>query len=118
MRKSQSNRQLGVWGERFAVKHIQETGGFILSQNARYGGVEVDIVFESQGVLVVCEVKTRTSVKYGHPLEVINAERFHRLHRALNEAMRVFQKSLGRVDVIGIILRPNLEIKHIKGITI
>ncbi|MEY2672526.1 MAG: hypothetical protein RL228_214 [Actinomycetota bacterium] len=118
MPNSKTNRKLGVWGERFAVRHIQESGGFILSQNTRYAGVEVDIVFESQGVLVVCEVKTRTSAKFGHPLEVINVEKFYRLHRALNEAMRLFQKNLGRVDVIGIILRPSLEIKHIKGISV
>ena len=117
MAKSQHNRKLGVWGERFAVKHIQDSGGFILSQNARYAGVEVDILFEFKGVLVVCEVKTRTSSKFGHPLEVIDIEKFNRLHRALNEAMRIFKKNLGRVDVIGIVLRPNPQIHHIKGIS-
>lgn len=118
MPKSQHNRKLGVWGERFAVKHIQESGGFILSQNARYGGVEVDILFELKGVLVVCEVKTRTSAKFGHPLEVVTVEKFHRLHRALNQAMRVYKKNLGRVDVIGIILRPTPTIHHLKGISL
>jgi putative endonuclease len=118
MQKSQTNRKLGVWGERFAVSYIQASDGTILSQNTKYAGVEVDIVFESNGVLVVCEVKTRTSARFGHPLEVITAEKSHRLHRALNEAMRTFQMKLGRVDVIGIVLQPTPEVKHIKGILI
>jgi putative endonuclease len=118
MAKSQHNRNLGIWGERFAVKHIQEKAGFILAQNAKFAGVEVDILFIQKGVLVVCEVKTRTSSKFGHPLEVVTPERFSRLHRALNEAMKIHKKSIGRVDVIGIVLRPTPKIHHIQGISL
>ncbi len=118
MHKSQTNLKLGVWGERFAARYIQESGWQIISQNTKYAGVEVDLVFESEGVLVVCEVKTRTTARFGHPLEVITVEKSQRLHRALNEAMCNLKKKLGRVDVIGIVLRPAPEIRHIKGILI
>ncbi len=111
------NRTLGVWGERLAAKHILETGGFILGENCRYAEVEIDVLFEKKGVLVVCEVKTRTSLKLGHPFEVIDIAKFTRLQLALQEAMRVHKSKFGRIDVIGIVLRPQLKIQHIEGIS-
>ncbi len=117
MANSIHNQKLGKWGERFAVKHIKDLGGFILGENARIAGVEVDILYEVKGILVVCEVKTRTSEKFGHPLEVVDSQKYFRLHRALNEAMRIHKKDFGRIDVIGVILRPTLQIQHIEGIS-
>ncbi|MEN9692788.1 MAG: hypothetical protein RLZZ330_432 [Actinomycetota bacterium] len=110
------NRQLGLWGEQIAVRHIEKTGGKVLTRNSRYGGVEVDIVFEEGRGLVVCEVKTRTSAKFGHPLEVVNYQKFCRLQIALGEAMEYFRSEYGRIDIIGIVLRPTIELQHIKGV--
>lgn len=116
MATSSHNKSLGTWGEEFAAKKIQQAGGKILARNVRYAGVEVDIVFEAEKILVICEVKTRTSAQNGHPLEIITAEKLHRLQMALVEALSKFGIKNGRIDAFGIVLRPTLQIKHIQGI--
>lgn len=115
MTKTHRNKSLGKWGEEFATKHIVNSGSEILARNARYGGVEVDILFVSQNILVVCEVKTRTNIDKGHPLEIITTDKISRLQSALIQAMSQFSFSNGRVDVIGIVLFPNIQLHHIQG---
>lgn len=118
MAKTLQNISLGKWGENYAAKRIQESGGCILSRNIRYARVEVDIVFTFNQTLVVCEVKTRTTNKFGHPLEIITLGKLNRLRSALNEALVKHNFRYGRIDAFGIVLRPKIEVSHVQGIEI
>jgi len=55
----------------------------VVERNWRCPRGELDIVCERDGVLVVCEVKTRRNADYGHPLEAIDARKVQRLRRAV-----------------------------------
>ena len=54
----------------------------VLDRNWRCDAGEIDLVLRDGRVLVVCEVKTRSSVDYGHPHEAVTAAKVARLIRA------------------------------------
>ena len=62
---------LGRRGEAIAARHLEAAGLVIVERNWRCTHGEIDIVARDGGDLVFVEVKTRSSVEYGHPLEAI-----------------------------------------------
>ena len=55
----------GREGEDIAAKYIEAQGGRILARNHHMRGGEVDIVFADGDTTVFCEVKLRTSARFG-----------------------------------------------------
>ncbi len=81
---------------------------------------EIDIVAADQRVLVVCEVKTRSGLMYGTPIEAITANKLRRLRRlavrwVLTHGV-IFDEI--RVDVIGVLKSPDgkFSIEHVRGV--
>jgi putative endonuclease len=69
-------------GERRALRHYRLRGYRLLDANARAAGYELDLVLRRGGRLVVVEVKEKGGEGFGHPLEMIDAEKAHRVRRA------------------------------------
>jgi putative endonuclease len=74
-------RALGAYGERLAARHLTTLGMVLLDRNWRCDAGEIDLVLRDGDVLVVCEVKTRTSEVCGSPHEAVTAEKLERLQR-------------------------------------
>ena len=72
---------LGKSGEQAAAEYLQGCGFRILDRNWRSANGEIDIVAVERQVLVICEVKSRTSVRYGSPLEAVSRAKRSRLRR-------------------------------------
>jgi putative endonuclease len=72
---------LGRYGERVAARHLTEQGMVLLDRNWRCDAGEIDLVLRDGAVLVVCEVKTRTSDVCGTPHEAITPAKLDRLKR-------------------------------------
>jgi putative endonuclease len=72
---------LGDYGERLAARHLVEQGMVVLDRNWRCDQGEIDLVLREGDVLVICEVKTRTSLACGSPHEAVTAEKIERLKR-------------------------------------
>ncbi len=112
---------LGRYGEELAVRHVEADGFVVLERNWRCDIGEVDIVARDGDVLVVCEVKTRSSLAYGSPFEAVTERKLHRLERLGIRWMRergVRPRSM-RVDVISV-LRPSsgrTVIEHVRGLS-
>ena len=70
---------VGKYGERVAQQHLEDAGFEILACNWRCPEGEIDIVARDRGVLVICEVKTRSGLGYGLPAEAITRTKAHRL---------------------------------------
>lgn len=70
--------------------------------------------------LVAVEVKTRSGLGYGHPLEAITAAKASRLRRLLLAWLREKKPRAARlrVDGIGIVMDPQGEprITHVQGV--
>jgi len=63
--------QLGADGEDRAAAWYRSQGYEVLARNWRCREGELDLICGLGRQLVVCEVKTRTSLSYGHPAEAV-----------------------------------------------
>ena len=73
--------QIGAEGEQIVATHLQNLGATIIATNWRIKEGEIDLVARLDGRLLFVEVKSRTSAKFGHPLEAVGPEKAHRLQR-------------------------------------
>ena len=69
-------------GERVALRHYRLRGYRLLAANARVGRYELDLVLRRGRRVVVVEVKEKGGDAFGHPLEMIDDEKAHRVRRA------------------------------------
>lgn len=102
------NAWVGETGERLAGKALWRRGAKVLYRNFRPGnGGEIDIVSRDGEVLVFNEVKTRTSEKYGRPIDAVNRGKQRLVIRGANAWLRELNQPsvLVRFDVIEVILR-------------
>ncbi len=74
-------RALGAYGERLAARHLTQRGLVVLDRNWRCDAGEIDLVLRDGDVLVICEVKTRTSDACGTPHEAVTPAKLDRLKR-------------------------------------
>lgn len=98
---------LGRAGEERAAAHLRGLGYVIEDRNWRCDQGEIDLVASEGGSLLVVEVKTRTSERFGHPFEAIDERKRRRLWRlAFAWASAHPERSRGRVirlDAIGLV---------------
>jgi putative endonuclease len=113
-------KALGDKGEQLSADFLRANGLLILDRNWRCSAGELDIVAADGPVLVACEVKTRTSGRYGTPLEAVNPHKLARLHRLIRQWANEHQARYTtlRVDVVGVLIRDPLpaRIEHIVGV--
>ena len=83
--------RLGRDGEDMVADWYEAGGGNVLARNWRCPSGEIDLVVAVGGLLVFCEVKTRSSTRYGSPFEAVDARRVQRLRSAAMEYLRVEQ---------------------------
>ena len=114
------NQALGAYGEQVAARHLAEHGLEVLDHNWRCDEGELDLVLREDAVLVVCEVKTRTSNEHGSPHEAVTPAKLSRLVRlgvrwADDHGAR---PSEIRVDLVAV-LRPTKGpalVEHVRGL--
>lgn len=66
------NKLLGTYGEKIAVKFLENEGYIILTTNYRCRFGEIDIIAADGDTVAFIEVKTRSSNEYGEPSEAVN----------------------------------------------
>jgi putative endonuclease len=111
---------LGREGEQVAAEYLERAGLRVLDRNWRCAEGEIDIVAAERQVMVVCEVKTRSSTRYGTPLEAITRSKRARLRRLAARwlvAHGVLFDEV-RIDAVGLIRTPSgdYEIEHARGV--
>jgi putative endonuclease len=85
-------------GERRALRHYRLRGYRLLEANARSGGYELDLVLRRGRRLLVVEVKEKGGSGFGHPLEMIDAEKARRVHAGAL-AWRARHAELGNLEL-------------------
>ena len=86
-------------GERVALRHYRLRGYRLLEANARVGRYELDLVLRRGRRVLVVEVKEKAGSAFGHPLEMIDAEKIRRV-RAATAAWLGGRPDLAGVDVV------------------
>ena len=97
--------ELGRWGETVAGDYLVANGYEILERGWRCRRGEIDVVARVGDTVAFVEVKTRRTVRYGHPLEAITPTKFARLRILAGEWCLAHEVSASRVriDAIGIV---------------
>jgi putative endonuclease len=112
--------ELGRRGEKLAAKYLTDSGFVIVDRNWRCTQGEIDLVATIGDETAFVEVKTRSSLAYGHPLEAVTTSKLARLRRlaaAWCEAHPGNHDRI-RIDVIGIVAPTHglVEIEHLERV--
>ncbi len=112
---SDPRRQLGDHGEDLAAAALKQQGYQILERNYMTPLGEIDLIARQGKVLVVVEVKTRKSTRFGSPQEGVSITKQGRLRRLADyylKAKRLTETPV-RFDVVAVTLagdEPQVEI--------
>jgi putative endonuclease len=74
--------ELGRRAEALVADHLASQGFAILGRNVRVGRDELDIVARRDGLVVFCEVRSRSHGAFMHPAESIDRAKQLRVRRA------------------------------------
>lgn len=113
--------QLGLTGERVAADYLEDVGLRVIDSNWRCKAGEIDLVALDGSDLVVVEVKTRRSRRFGDPLEALTSAKVRRLRTLAVMWAREHRYVLGdlRIDAVGIVMdgRRPADIDHLKDVS-
>ncbi|MFL6026968.1 MAG: YraN family protein [Friedmanniella sp.] len=118
-----ARQALGVRGEELAVAELQRQGMEVLARNWRCRTGEIDVVaaetVDGRTTVVFCEVKCRSGLGFGDPLEAITWAKLRRLRSLAAEWMATHQVSAHaiRLDAIGVLLVPGQtpQVTHVRA---
>jgi len=124
MAAKESQQAIGTRGEDLAAAELERQGMVILDRNWRCRVGEIDIVAMEVGdadrSLVFCEVKCRTGLGFGPPLEAITYAKVRKLRQLAAEWLATSNITARkiRIDAVGVVLSPEKEpqLTHVRGI--
>ena len=99
-------RRLGADGEALVAAWYEANGYVVLARNWRCRDGELDVVAAVGRTLVFCEVKTRTSTRFGAPAEAVTLDKQRRLRRLAAAYLRdaaPFRPAVMRFDVAAVL---------------
>ncbi len=118
--RTSQQRSLGAYGEAFAARHLTGQGMVVLDRNWRCELGEIDLVLRDGAVLVVCEVKTRSSLAFGSPLEGVTEKKAGRLRRLAARwlAEHPLRPDEVRIDLVGVLVPASgpARLDHVRGV--
>lgn len=111
-----SHNDLGKKAEDLAAEFLIKSGYKILVRNFRYQKAEIDIIAEKENLIIITEVKARSTDAFMLPQESVNKRKISLIVLAANHFMEEFNKNQEvRFDIISVL--PNekgkLIIEHI-----
>lgn len=78
---TRARQVLGAEGEDLSAAWYEAHGYRVLARNWRCRRGELDLVLHRGGTIVFCEVKTRSSLAFGSPLEAVTPVKRRRIRR-------------------------------------
>ncbi|MCU1543084.1 MAG: YraN family protein [Microbacteriaceae bacterium] len=111
---------LGRRGEALAADYLVERGMRLVERNWRCAQGEIDLIVQDGDELVFVEVKTRSSMGYGHPLEAITVAKLARLRRLAAAwcAVHPGPNGLIRIDAVAVVAPAfgTVMVEHLKRV--
>lgn len=112
-----NNRDFGNMGEDLACEYLLKNGYQILERNKHFSKLcEIDIIAKFKNTVVFIEVKTRKTNSFGTPLEAITKTKYHNIKTGVLSYLQENKIKKYQIDAIGITLKPELKIEHLKNI--
>ena len=99
-----SHNDLGMRGEEIAKDFFVSKGFWIRDSNWRSHHLELDFIAENNDMVVIAEVKTRTSSAFGEPEDFISDAKMQRILKAAHNYILTNNiKKNAQIDVISIV---------------
>ena len=110
------HNELGRKGEEIALQHLKKNQYSILETNWRFGKDEIDIIAKKEDMLVIVEVKTRSSNYLTEPEFAVTKKKQGFIIRAANAYIDKKDLELEcRFDIISIVVYPqDHTLEHIE----
>lgn len=103
----------GQQGEDLATRYLEKKGYQILARNFRYKRAEIDIIAQKDKLLAFVEVKARSSDVFGYPEEFVDEKKATLIIGAADHYIEKNQwEGLIRFDIISVMLRPRITLRH------
>lgn len=113
-----THNDLGKKAEDLAVEYLQKNSYKILVRNFRFQKAEIDIIAEKENLIVVVEVKARSTDAFMLPQEAVTKTKIKLIVSAANRYLEEFNKNQEvRFDIISALPdeKGNLTIEHIEN---
>lgn len=112
------HNELGKEAENLAAEYLLKNEYKILMRNFRFKKNEVDIIAEKDNLIIVVEVKARSTDFFILPQEAVTKRKIKSIVSAANHFMEEFSKDQEvRFDIISVLpdKTGKLEIEHIEN---
>lgn len=115
------HNDIGRWGEDIAARYMMGKGWYIRHRDWRWEHKDIDLVCidEDDTTLLFVEVKTRTTLLRGNPIDAVDSKKRRNIVEAASAYRRLYKKENRHVrfDIISIIGSPdtNWKIEHIEN---
>lgn len=113
---TERRQALGRLGEGIAARWLAARGWRILARRFRAGRRDIDLIAELGDTVAFVEVKARTGLGFGHPVEAVNLKKRKELARAglvwIDRNGR--PGTVYRFDVVGVLIEGRrVRIRHL-----
>ena len=113
------NKKTGLAGEDLAARYLMKNGYEIVERNVSFPRLcEIDIIAKIKDTIVFVEVKTRKNDLFGKPFDAITRTKYENIRKGIVLYSQTHKIKKYRIDVIGITLKPELKIEHLKNVSI
>lgn len=104
----QSNTESGQIGENTASIFLESKGYKVKHRNWRFRQKEIDIVAETEKLIVFVEVKTRSSLLFEHPKEAVTKNKQKNIIDAADAWWSIYNPDKdSRFDIVSVLLSDN-----------
>ncbi|MFY1048135.1 YraN family protein [Chryseobacterium sp. GP-SGM7] len=111
------HNDLGKEAENLAAEYLLKNGYKILVRNFRFKKNEVDIIAEKDNLIIIIEVKARSTDFFILPQEAVTKGKIKSIVLAANHFLEEFNKNQEvRFDIVSVLpdQNKNLQIEHIE----
>ncbi|SHF06966.1 YraN family protein [Chryseobacterium takakiae] len=111
------HNDFGKKAEDLAADFLLKNGYKILARNFRYQKAEIDIIAAKDNLIIICEVKARSTDVFNLPQESVNKKKIKLLVSAADYYLQEFNVlNEVRFDIISVLPdeKQNLTIEHIQ----
>ena len=107
--------ELGVKGEDLAFHFLVNLGYQLKAKNYRFKHLELDLIFENKGELIVVEVKTRSNAAFGEPYTFVTTAKQKQIIKATEHYIHEIDwHGETRIDIVSILYHHDFQkIEHI-----
>lgn len=110
------HNDFGKKAEDLAIEYLQKNGYKILMRNFRFLKAEIDIIAQKDGLIIIIEVKARSTDVFLLPQESVTKNKIRLIVSAANHYMEEFSKEAEvRFDIISVLPdeKGKLTVEHI-----